>query len=724
MSNEFDLEPNTTPAAVPTGDSFSVSTPTDVQPTARTAEPMPSYAFDRDFDTDTEAVATPAPIPADGQPTQVGTESEITPRNEFDRDFDTDLESTEPSPEDTPAEPALPATIRIDLTFIDPLGKGIQGLPYNIKVGDTPHEGVTDAQGTASLDGIEPLQDLEILIKKDNGTWATKYKGQTACSDLTICAKSPHIKLSVSTEEHKGEAQKATPPKPAAPNPAEVKPPLPRAGEMPKAAAPPAAPQATTARNEKGHPVSKFDAMTDWAGRAFLPAWGVYSLYKAYKEHRQQEDAKNGADKANKSTAKPSGAAPAQTSAPTAANSSSLPAPATTGITSLDQKPPKAVTELITIMEEQAKWDWTTIFRRGSGGISAQLASGELKISDIAPKNADKPNGYCYMSVRVGLKRATLVKDFEKAGGGGSEGGIWLPTQGFIDITKDLPDPRWAAPGDVIVYKWTKEGHARRQAKKDLPIKQLNEKDLKQWEAAHAAWEKQVAALKEKGSTQLPKEPVKPTPRPLPPIKNDGHIDVRSYDGYLSDFKKKTFPSSTDYELIGVYRKIYDPLPDIRVRAFLKVLREWEHHGEHEDKDRYFKLNYTYSRPLKSFTDTSQHPFEAIEDRKDTAAGAYQIKLKTYIGFLRPEYGIEKGFSPIQQDRIAVALIEEVEQGKVLGLIREGKIKEAVNKLASKWSSLPSGVDPRKNKAGSVVTMDQLLETHRNFMEEILGRKS
>lgn len=724
MSNELNLESNTTLPNDQTDSAARPLAPLDTEPTAISTEPLPSRAFDRDFDTNIEEATAPATTPADAQPTQVGTESEITPRNEFDRDFDTDIESTEPSPEDTPAEPVLPTSIRIDLSFIDPLGKGIQGLPYNIKVGDTPHEGVTDAQGTASLDGVEPLQDLEILIKKDNDTWTSKYKGQTACSDMTICAKSPHIKLSVSTEEHKGEAQKPTPPKPAAPKPAEVKPPLPRAGEMPKAAAPPAAPQATTARNEKGHPVSTFDAVKDWAGRNLVPAWLNNWLYKDYKDARKQEDAKNGADKANKATAKPSGAAPAQTSAPSAAKSSSLPAPATTGITSLDQKPPKAVTELIAIMEEQVKWDWTTIFRRGSGGISAQLASGELKISDIVLKNADKSNGYCYMSVRFGLKRAALVKDFEKARGSGSEGGIWLPTQGFIDITKNLPDPRWAAPGDVIVYKWTKEGHARRQAKKDLPIKQLNEKDLKQWEAAHAAWEKQVAALKEKGSTQLPKEPVKPTPRPLPPIKNDGHIDVRSYDGYLSDFKRTTFPSSTDYELIGVYRKIYDPLPDIRVRAFLKVLREWEHHGEHEDKDRYFKLNYTYSRPLKSFTDTSQHPFEQINDRRDTAAGAYQIKLNTYMGFLRPEYGIEKGFSPIQQDRIAVALIEEVEQGKILALIREGKIKEAVNKLVSKWSSLPSGVDPRKNKAGNVVKMDQLLETHRNFMEEILRRKS
>jgi hypothetical protein len=388
--------------------------------------------------------------------------------------------------------------------------------------------------------------------------------------------------------------------------------PQPRAGEIPKAAPPSTAPKAISGRNEKGHPVTSFEAVKDWAGRNLVPTWFHDLLYKDYKAARKQEDAKTGADKAK---AKP------QASASTAAaTKGSTPAPATAGITSLDQKPPKAVTELIAIMEEQVRWDWTTIKHLGSQGISTQLASGVLNISGIQSKNESKFNGYCYMSVRVGLKRAALVKDFNKAGSSGSEGGIWLPTQGFMNITKEIPDPRWAAPGDVIVYKWTDEELARRQAKDDKVAEEKNAKNLKKWEKDHAAWEKQVAALNGKPNATLPPEPIKPTPIKAARKVNDGHIDVRTYDGYLSDAKATVFPSSVKYDVIGVYRKIYDPLPDIRVRAFLKILREWEHHGEHEDKDRYFKLNYDYARPLKSFTDTSQHPFEQINDRRNTAA--------------------------------------------------------------------------------------------------------
>jgi hypothetical protein len=714
--NQNNMNNDTTPPNDQTDSATRPLDPLNTEP-AGSIEPQPSHAFDRDFDTDIEEASTPASTPTEAAPTESSSVTEPTPRNEFDRDFDTDLENTDVS-EPPIVEPVLPTTIRIDLTFIDPLGQGIKGLNYNIKVGDTPHEGLTDSEGRAApLDNVEPGVDLEILVKKDNGTWTTKYKGQTACSDMTICAKSPHIKLTVKTEEHQGEAQKPTPPKPAAPKPAEVKPPLPRAGEIPKTAPPSTAPKAISGRNEKGHPVTSFEAVKDWAGRNLVPTWFHDLLYKDYKAARKQEDAKTGADKAK---AKP------QASASTAAaTKGSTPAPATAGITSLDQKPPKAVTELIAIMEEQVGWEWNTL--GGSETVVTQLATGKLKVSDIPLKNPSQYRSVCYKSVRVGLKRATLVNDFKNAKEYGSQGGDWLLTQGFINVTKDLPDPRWAAPGDVIVYKWTKETHAKRQAKKDLPIQKLNEKDLKQWEAAHAAWEKQVAALKEKGSTQLPKEPVKPTPRALTPISNFGHIDVRSYDGYLSDFKRQTFPSSTEYDVIGVYRKIYDPLPDIRVRAFLKILREWENHGIPDDAKRYYAL-YKTGKNQEYFTDMSKHPYE--DSGKDAPAGAYQIRLSTYKRLIKKDFGVGPGFSQAQQDRLAVLLIElytpaKYKTGDILTLVRTGKIAEAIRVLnVDQWASLPGNAQSNKiNKTtGKVFTIDEVVSYHKEIMMEMLKK--
>ena len=43
----------------------------------------------------------------------------------------------------------------------------------------------------------------------------------------------------------------------------------------------------------------------------------------------------------------------------------------------------------------------------------------------------------------------------------------------------------------------------------------------------------------------------------------DGHIDIRTYDGYLSDFWDSYLPVS-QFEVTGIYRKYHDPLPEKR----------------------------------------------------------------------------------------------------------------------------------------------------------------
>jgi muramidase (phage lysozyme) len=169
----------------------------------------------------------------------------------------------------------------------------------------------------------------------------------------------------------------------------------------------------------------------------------------------------------------------------------------------------------------------------------------------------------------------------------------------------------------------------------------------------------------------------------------------------------------------GVFRKYHDPFPNIRVRAFLKVLREWECHEESDDIKRYF-LMLSPINGSRRFTDTSKHPHEGVSVN-NTAAGAYQFTLETYQRLSSPPFGIGPGFTPALQDRFAVAYLEILPENP-LASVRKGNISSAADSLARIWSSLPGGRFPRKAKRdGSIYqyTMDDLLKKHTEFMKEI-----
>jgi muramidase (phage lysozyme) len=211
---------------------------------------------------------------------------------------------------------------------------------------------------------------------------------------------------------------------------------------------------------------------------------------------------------------------------------------------------------------------------------------------------------------------------------------------------------------------------------------------------------------------------------------------VRTYDGYLSDFKTKKLPRAAregtrhGFVVTGIYRRIHDPLPDLRVRAFLKVLREWECHGIADDNQRYFAL-YNTGKGQEYFKGTDKHPFEDVAQRPvNTPAGAYQIVLDTYTAFTKPIFGIGPGFSPIHQDRIAIAIIEDYtrkdkpyKKGDILSLIRTNRIAEAVTALTGQWASLPGTKQSRKNeKTGEYYTVDDVVARHKKFLDEIIGK--
>ncbi|TFV99532.1 hypothetical protein E4K72_16245 [Oxalobacteraceae bacterium OM1] len=200
---------------------------------------------------------------------------------------------------------------------------------------------------------------------------------------------------------------------------------------------------------------------------------------------------------------------------------------------------------------------------------------------------------------------------------------------GFVNVTDQLPDARWAAPGDVIVYSKIGDPNAA------------------------------------------------------------GHIDIRTYDGYVSDFFTHRLPV-TAYRIIGIYRKHFDPLPEKRMRAFLKLLREWECHEQPDDQKRYYMLQKALDGK-RTFSTTEAHPYLG-KDKIGSFSGAYQIHFDTWSDAIK-HGGMPSTFSPIVQDRIAIWKCEA--RDNALGSIRLGKIEEAIKKLPAEWSSLPDGKHPR-----------------------------
>jgi muramidase (phage lysozyme) len=235
-----------------------------------------------------------------------------------------------------------------------------------------------------------------------------------------------------------------------------------------------------------------------------------------------------------------------------------------------------------------------------------------------------------------------------------------LEKAGFANVTAQLPDARWAAPGDIIVYE-----------KKGDP----------------------TAA---------------------------GHIDIRSYEGYISDFTEAYLPVS-QFKVTGIYRKYFDPLPELRMRAFLKVIREWECHGI-PDEQRYYRLQKELNGSMY-FTDASTHPYSNQPDAKGTFSGAYQIRYATWKEQVI-KFNLPSNFTPLTQDMMAVSLLET---RHALGKIRKGEIREAIidTKIASEWSSLPSGTDVRhemRNKSNYIYTVDDVIQRYTQFLNEITGK--
>ena len=343
----------------------------------------------------------------------------------------------------------------------------------------------------------------------------------------------------------------------------------------------------------------------------------------------------------------------------------------------VDAEMVKKVEALLAFAREQTEY----VYTEGTAGVLASMGKGTFNHKK-GEKESGKSRGLCYTYVKVALTRAKIIDGVlaaQKASAtqtdaehyamqlSASKAGPALIAKGFKDVTAEVPDARWAAAGDVIVYAWS-----------DTAWEQRKKKDQK-------------------------------TP-------NHGHIDIRDYDFYISDFiPKAKHPTWAGYINLRIYRKVFDPLPIQRIRAFLRCIREFECQAEKDDRKRYQMLNTPLPSGDRRFSSYKTHPWVGlpITDKVSTSAGAYQIKLKTWGEIFEKGLIDNSGdkFSPAIQDRIAVMKLED--RG-VLHLIRTGRIKEALEfkgpngelALLSEWTSLPGGKENAHRLTGDKKPMD------------------
>ena len=196
-----------------------------------------------------------------------------------------------------------------------------------------------------------------------------------------------------------------------------------------------------------------------------------------------------------------------------------------------------------------------------------------------------------------------------------------------------------------------------------------------------------------------------------PSLDYPGHIDIRTYHGFYSDFVSP-YPlpvlgnsSRKVYKVIGVFRKISDTMALARVEAFLRIIREYAV-GEKspEDRDQSYKV-------LSYDKDNKEKPVVWIEgglgkhpgsDTKKIQAGAYRIFYKDWDDAIK-RMGWPQTFDGKMQDRVAMYLLQstplitirdaDAPRHSALGYIMEGDLGMAVNeaKLNKVYPFLPGG---------------------------------
>lgn len=325
------------------------------------------------------------------------------------------------------------------------------------------------------------------------------------------------------------------------------------------------------------------------------------------------------------------------------------------------------VLQVIKFGMEQAEW----IYPNQPSAIHIKKMTDKKFEIPSNKKEVGKSLGFCTRYVKIALWRAGYGPKSEEIGFGiepAKDMGPALIKAGFKDITNRIPDARWAAPGDVIVYRWSA-----------------------------SEWDKRK---KIKGQN----------------YPNMGHIDIRTYDGYLSDFFAKRLPDVAKYEVTGIYRKYGDPMPARRMRAFLMVIASREARAifETEGYSESYRTLPTRGHTKNKFNGFQSHPFGDVAVGTPSASGAYGILVRTwqiYLPFLDLSPNVNK-FTPIVQDRIAITMMEQTQNA--LAFVRTGEIEKAAQILCVKqWPSLPSG-----SQSGNFTSAD-MMKSYNKFLKEL-----
>lgn len=502
-------------------------------------------------------------------------------------------------PQQIEAKPTGSLVIRVTDDKGWPVSKlGVRVTNKSVKPDVVLFEGVTGKDGDlVPIEGLPVGTRFEVSVKRDSGTYKFAAIGSIAvpsehCGNLCI----PRTRFEFATYDHQGTPgqHKVKRQELAQRQPAEaLKAPNPSLNTAKK-------PTIQAERNTEGQPVS-------------LVAYGLPNMWGLVK-----------------------------------AGTAAQPRTADT----------EKVKALIDFAMEQISWSHPR--NQTSAAIIRQMQQGqytpEKRTGNNPGKGYSQSRGLCTKYVKIALWRSGFIAcdgDFAPTVSLAKDLGPALERVGFKNVLSNLPDARWSAPGDIIVYQ------------------RLGDPDAA------------------------------------------GHVDIRSYDGYISDFFETYLPV-TNFKVVGIYRKHYDPQPEARMRALLKVIRSREAEtvfvGQ-GDAATYGALPLSAKKGL-TFDDFSTHPFLNNSSVPSTASGAYGINLvswrRTVDASFNPKPWVplkegEPKFSPVVQDRIAVTLMElhpsvgftGTKGTTALGLLRSGDFEGAAKLLATvqpyQWPSLPGG---------------------------------
>lgn len=660
----------------------------------------------------------------------------------------------------------------LGIYFTDPLGNPIDGLKYQLVTNKGKQEGTTDDNGVGEPVSMKPGTPFQIQVITDKGEPKTLASMTMPGRDATLNARSPCLKVPIETELHEqgsgtgtktpDQNQSSPPPTTTSTTPTSPSTTSPTQTSSASASSTQTSPQqSVSSSGSKDSSKTSSPASNDKTSAKSAPpsSSGKGSSKPASSSAGSSDKKATVEDKRSEKGHPIAEIKPPKASGMTFKEmliSSLWSNPQTTGVaaylTSSGNKTSsgskgstkQAGTEelqklwkMIHFARIQCEWLYTQVTKktkqkgkgedgkplpdieklvdRTSDDIYRQLVSkrddyivtadNKISMPSIAEsKEASKPNKSCYKYVKIALAMGEYSGEDKKLGNiqlhkvyGGIPArlaGEQLEGDGWSNIAESLKyNPLIAAPGDIIVY-----GESAYTCVIDEETQSIN-----------------VNRTYKTGDRDY------------------GHIDIRTYDGFISDFWTPNPAKQTSRPVISIWRKSkhFDPYPIYRMRAFLRVIESREAPGNPE------ALNIALPNKL-SFKHSKYHPWFGVFPKppsknpvtdapQSTAAGRYQIVLTTWKEYL--ENGrIPADFSNDTQVVIACYEMNSKSTGEgenrrtALAMIREGgdhQIMQAATLLKPKWTSLPTKDKPvGSEKYKNLYTMNNLLDDYHKYLDE------